>query len=88
MAWGQKWPRPVVTDDTTGSDDTTAHTVKLQPINAAYPTSSIAMAQCTVETQIWKLASDLLADDMHYDLYINGSKIRRYLAPNAIANLG
>ena len=71
------WPKEDVTmrivDDTTGEDDTSVHTVKLQPINQAYDAGAIACSQKTVELCIWGPDSDL-DDEMHYHWYIDGTK--------------
>ena len=78
----------LITDNVTGADDNTAHTVRLQPIDQAYPTGALVMAQKTERPAVWGFASNVMDENMHYDLYVNASKKKRYQAFNAIANLG
>jgi len=58
---------------TTGSKDTTEHTVEWQPIDQAYDAGAIACSQCTVEQHLWRPDTDL-DDGTHYQLYINTTK--------------
>ena len=71
------WPKEDVVfeivDSTTGEPDTTVHTVKLQPINQAYDAGAIACSQKTTVLSMWGPDSDL-DDEMHYFIYVNGSK--------------
>lgn len=84
MAWGTKLTVKLV-NSTTGSDDETSHTVKLQPVESAYPTGAITLSQKTVELSVWGLAADSLGDDTHYALYIDDADTGiRYWAPNSL----
>lgn len=88
MAWGSQLAIPFF-DSTTGEPDTSSYAVKLQPMDQAFDTGSIALAQKTVDTHVWGLTSDSLDDDTHYAIYIDGSDSGlRVFAPNSYPALG
>ena len=62
-----------IVNSSTGSPDTTVHTVYLQPIDQSYPTGAIACSQKSTVQSMWGPDSDL-DDETHYHIYVNGSK--------------
>jgi len=72
---------------TTGSPDTTAHTVKLQPINQAYDSGAISCSQKTAVTSMWGPDSDL-DDEMHYYVYVNDVKKDLIIARESVPPIG
>lgn len=71
---------------TTGAQDTSSHTVKLQPKNYAYPTNAIDCSQTTQELWLWRPDSDL-DSDTDYWIYIDGTKKGHYNAINGISTV-
>ena len=61
-----------------GTADTSAHTVKLQPIDQAYPTGAIA---CTHKGNGYYGPDSDLSDATHYDIYVDGIKKERIYSP-------
>ena len=55
---------------TTGVNDTTAHTIKLQPKDQTYDTGSTVCSQCTTNEYLWRPDSDL-DTDLDYWIYMN-----------------
>lgn len=51
-----------------GSEDTSVHTVKLQPIDQAYPTGAIS---CTHKGNGYYGPDSDLDDETHYDIYVD-----------------
>ncbi len=72
---------------TTASDDESAHTVKFQPIDQAYPTGAVNGVQGTTEKSRYFPASDL-DDETHYDVYIDGTAYYRLLAKKSNPGVG
>jgi len=65
-----------IRNQTTGSTDSTSHTVKLQPKNETYDSGAITCSQCTTEQWLWKPDSDLDSEQDYYiyvDTVIKGS---------------
>lgn len=71
------WPKEDVAfeivNSTTGSPDTTAHTVQLQPTNQTFPTGAVTCSQKSTITSMWGPDSDL-DDETHYYVYVNSTK--------------
>jgi hypothetical protein len=72
---------------TTAADDTSSHTVKLQPIDQAYPTGAVDCTQGTSEQARWYPDTDL-DEDQHYDVYVDDVKIGRILSYNSLPAIG
>lgn len=72
---------------TTGSIDTSVHTVKLQPVDQVYPTGAIACSQCTIELWLWRPDADL-DDDKHYQLYVDATKKDIIISRQSIPAIG
>ena len=75
-----------IANGTTGVDDSTSHTVKLQPVNQTYPTGAITCSQCTTNQYLWKPDTDL-QDNIDYHYYVDGTKKLRLLALNGVSNI-
>ena len=74
-------------NSTTGSPDTTSHTVKLQPIDQAYDSGAIACSQKTVVTSMWGPDSDL--DDLkHYHIYVDDDKKDLLISRESVPAIG
>lgn len=87
MAWGSKKTFRMLNTD--GTDDTSSHTVKAQPINQAYPTGAITLAQKSTDQSVWGLTSDSLADNMHYRIYVDDVATDDvWFSPRSIPPLG
>ena len=63
-----------------GTADTSAHTVKLQPIDQAYPTGAIA---CTHKGNGYYGPDSDLDDATHYDIYIDTVNKGRLFSPKS-----
>ena len=74
-------------NSTTGSPDTGAHTVKLQPINQAYDSGAIACSQKSTVKSIYGPDSDL-DDEMHYFIYIDTAKKDLLIARESVPAIG
>ena len=74
-------------DSSDGTNDETSHTVKLQPIDQAYDTGAVSCSQASGFASRWTPDSDL-DDEMHYDIYVDGTKIGRLQPPTAMAMIG
>jgi len=92
MAWGKHKGKQFI--DEYGNDKTTGITaVYFQPINQTYPAGRIAMTKCFGNTSRWIFETDVLTDNMHYDIYVTTSTgteniNSRQIAPESIPNLG
>lgn len=75
-----------IRNSTTGEADTTAHTVKLQPIDQTYDSGSIACSQKSSDLSIWGPDSDL-DDETHYFIYVNDSKKDLIIARESVPNV-
>lgn len=71
---------------TTGEEDTSSYTVKLQPKEYAYPTGAIDCNQCTVDKQYWRPGSDLNTET-DYWIYIDGDKKGHYNAIDGVSTI-
>ena len=72
---------------TTGADDESAHTVKFQPIDQAYPTGAVNGTQCSTELSRYYPASDL--DDTNcYDIYVDSVCIGRIFGKATVPSVG
>ena len=74
-------------NSTTGSPDTTSHTVKLQPVDQVYDSGAIGCSQKTTVTSIWGPDSDL-DDETHYYIYVNDDLKDLLIARKSIPNIG
>jgi len=86
MAWDKDTVIIWLASSTTGALDTGAHTVKVQPIDQSYPTGAIDCSQLSSE-YAYKPDSDL-DEDTHYDVYVDGSKLKRLIATNSTPMIG
>ena len=74
-------------NSTTGSPDTSSYTVKLQPVDQAYPTGAITCSQKSTVKSIYGPDSDL-DDETHYFVYIDGSKKDLIIARESVPAIG
>ena len=74
-------------DASTGSPDTGAHTVKLQPIDQAYDSGAITCSQKSTVTSMWGPDSDL-DDDKHYFVYVDGDKKDLIISRQSVPSIG
>lgn len=71
---------------TTGVEDSSSHTVKLQPVNQDYPTGAITCSQCTTNQYRWRPDSDL-DDSIDYWIYVDTVKKGLIPALNSVSNI-
>ena len=71
-------------DVSTGDPDTGLHTVKIQPINQTFPTGAI---DCSHVGNGYYIPDSDFNNEMHYDIYVDGTKKRRRLSDNSFPGL-
>ena len=76
----------ILYDSSTGAEDTTPKTVVFQPVDQGYPTGAISTTQIS-GTGKYICDSDLDTENA-YDIYVNGSRVKRILGPDLIAEIG
>lgn len=67
-----------------GTADTSAHTIKLQPITSDFPTGAIA---CTHKGNGYYGPDSDLDDATHYDIYVDTVRKKRLLADKSAPSI-
>lgn len=84
--WNAEYAMFINYDKNTGAENTTAKTVEYQPVDQSYPTGKISSTQIA-GTGKYIPDSDLNTENA-YDVYIEGSKIKRIFGSDLMPPIG
>jgi len=84
--WNKDYVLLRMVDPSTGENDTSTHTVELQPTDQAYPSGKITCTQLS-SLHTYKPNSDL-DTETHYWVYVDGTKKYKLIAFASEPNIG